>query len=366
MSYKKFIILSISIACIPLVLLAILLYLYDPYMLFHKPYFREVRFLKEMRVEDKSIIRDYDFNSYILGTSMLENTSAKEADKIIGGKWANISISGSTLKERAVILDYIFKLRNPINIIYSIDGYRLIDTDPIIYFNFDKVYKNYFFNLLAFYFKPNYIKCALEWSNNKQCIGTTNDLEGLTYWITDPSNKARFGGFDNWIKNKNHPEIYNDLQKLLKYNNNWQPHDERVNIEANKKYIKENLLDIMSKHKETNFHLIFPTYSRLYYKLSGYDKFAKITAALKWLVIQCDKLPNVKVYGFDDTSYANDIAHYKDISHYNTDMNSMQLKAIASNKHILTKDNIDSYLKTMEQNITNYDLTPLINALNKG
>ena len=44
-------------------------------------------------------------------------------------------------------------------------------------------------------------------------------------------------------------------------------------------------------------------------------------------------------------------------------MNSMQLDAIASGTHILTPQNIESYLATMEAKIKAYDLTPLISEI---
>ena len=68
------------------------------------------------------------------------------------------------------------------------------------------------------------------------------------------------------------------------------------------------------------------------------------------------------MYGFNNLSYTDtdDIANYRDFTHYNTDMNSLQLDAIKNKSHILTLENIDMYLNTMQQKIQNYDITPLI------
>ena len=74
-------------------------------------------------------------------------------------------------------------------------------------------------------------------------------------------------------------------------------------------------------------------------------------------------LPNMKIYGFDDLDYADNIANYKDLTHYNVDMNSMQLDAIANGTHILTAQNIDNYLATMESKIKSYDISPLIEQI---
>ena len=67
-------------------------------------------------------------------------------------------------------------------------------------------------------------------------------------------------------------------------------------------------------------------------------------------------ISNIKIYGFDDLDYADNLGNYFDSTHYNDDMNSMQLDAIATQTHIVTSENIDAYLDTMEQKIYEYDI----------
>jgi hypothetical protein len=55
-----------------------------------------------MRQQAAGIINNYEFDSIILGTSMLENTSAKEAGEKLGGKFMNISLSGSNFTKEVL------------------------------------------------------------------------------------------------------------------------------------------------------------------------------------------------------------------------------------------------------------------------
>lgn len=48
--------------------------------------------MKDMRMQARGLILYKDFDSAIIGTSMLENTSAKEANKKLGGNWINLSL----------------------------------------------------------------------------------------------------------------------------------------------------------------------------------------------------------------------------------------------------------------------------------
>lgn len=141
--YKRFIIFSLLLSFVFLGFLFALLYVYDPLQLYHKPYFREVAFSDDMRVQDKGIIKNYDFDSFILGTSMLNNTSVEETtDKLIGKKWINISIAGGSFNERAVILKYILTNNKAQHIIYSLDITQLLSPNVTATSNFDFLYDN--------------------------------------------------------------------------------------------------------------------------------------------------------------------------------------------------------------------------------
>ena len=84
---------------------------------------------------------------------------------------------------------------------------------------------------------------------------------------------------------------------------------------------------------------------------------------LIWFVKESVQYDNIKIYGFDTTNYPDNILNYRDSIHYNVDMNSMQIDAIANGTHILTPENIDEYLQTMENKIKAYDLAPLIREI---
>lgn len=197
-SFSFFIIfISIQIA---LLFISILLYIYDPFQFFHTPIFREKTFMGDMRVSAAGIIDHYDFDSIIAGSSMLENTSIKEAEQIIGGKWVNFSFGGSRFEERFILLNYILKNKKPIKkIIYGLDAYHLITPHtngmalkPELYDD-SKIIR--FFTRFTYFMNMHFIICALKWENNNDCVGM-NDLDKVTPWY--PKNKQYFNGFNNW------------------------------------------------------------------------------------------------------------------------------------------------------------------------
>ena len=150
---KKFIFISLLYPLPFVVILLGLLYIYDPFQIFHKPYFREATFFTDMRKQALGIIKHYKFDSYIIGTSMLENTDSKEATSKLNSddKWINISLSGSTFNERAIVLDYIFQNQNPKHIIYSLDGYHIVNSNNKSNLDWDFLYNNNLYDDIKIY-----------------------------------------------------------------------------------------------------------------------------------------------------------------------------------------------------------------------
>ncbi|MWV61862.1 hypothetical protein DCO58_07295 [Helicobacter saguini] len=262
-------------------------------------------------------------------------------------------MSGSSFNERAVVLKYLLKEKVINNVIYSLDWFGFSDENVIDSFDFlyiDDSIKN-----IRIYFNPHFITCALSWNLDFKCVGKKYDIyaDSMNFWMNDY--KKYFGSIKNYLQN---PENIKELKKPK----------EKINIieskKIGKKLVDKYVLNIMKNNPQTQFYLLIPTTSRLYYKLKG-DVFLKSWQQnIRYVVSECENLQNVRIYGFDDLDYADNIANYKDSRHYNVNMNLMQLKAIANQTHILDSKNIESYLQTMQEKIKNYDISPLITEVN--
>lgn len=355
-----------------------LLWLYDPFWLFHKPIFRATTYHSDMRIQAKGIIDSADFDSVILGSSMLENTSAKEAEEKLGGKWINLSLAGSDFSERKILLDYALKRKNIKQVIFSIDNFVLINGDKENSTSWrvdSRLYaEGLFLEKFKRYLNKKFIKCALRWSKKAECVGNKNDLETIAQDNNCRANKKYFGGMANWNEwqKEQAVRLYSEYVK-----NDFRPKSEetkRLNFDEQKIYLQESILRIIKENPQIEFYLIFPPHTRFYYALfpfseahhkgrKGKEIFAEVRQILPYFTQEVENLKNAKIYGFDNLDYADNIANYIDHEHYYLDMNSMQLDAIANGTHILTAQNIDKYLATMESKIKNYDITPLIKQI---
>lgn len=342
--------------------LCALLWLYDPFMFFHKPYFREQTFMSDRRLAVKGMVDFFEFDSAIFGSSILENTLSNEADKI-GGKWLNLAINSARIYEREDLIQYLLKRKQIKQIVYALENSYLVngefkanekaDFKPLnLNHSFEQNFK--------IYLDSHFIKCALKWSKKKECVG--RDLNTFADWYSQ-----NFLGFKNWNNDEKKMffeelKLYeNDSYKIVKF--------DKIGIQ---KYIKEHILFYVEQNPQINFHFILPTQSRFFWKIPYFWNGGKRSAKqyfndwktmILWFVKESAKYPNVKIYGFDDLDYADSLDNYTDARHYNVDMNLMQIDAIANGTHILTPENIDEYLQTMENKIKAYDLAPLIQEI---
>lgn len=378
-NYKNFAIFFVGIfgvASLATLALVALLYIYDPFWLFHKPIFRSTTYHSDMRIQAKGIIDNAEFDSLILGSSMLENTSAKEAGQKLGGKWINLSLAGSDFNERKILLNYALKRKNIKRVILSIDNYVLLngDRENSTSWRVDsRLYtEGLFLENFKRYLNKKFIKCTLRWSKKAECVGDKNDLETIAQ--TYRAERKYFGGFLFWIEwqKEQAVKLYSEYVK-----NDFRPKSaetKRLNFDEQKIYLQESVLQAIRENPQIEFYLIFPPYPRFFYALfpfeavyhkgrSGKEIFAEVRQILPYLTQKVANLENAKIYGFDNLDYTDNITNYCDHAHYWLDMNSMQLDAIANGTHILTPQNINSYLATMESKIKSYDITPLIEQI---
>lgn len=341
-------------------LITYLLYFYDPLQIFHKPILRPITFSSDTRVQNLGIIKFYDFDSIIIGSSMLLNTRSSWASDILDLKFMNLSMSNSRFIERKVILDYALQHKQIKHIIYSLDDYLIFNTDKDTS-SFDFLYKNDNAQNIRIYLNGKFIACALTWSLDGKCVGQSKDIDNIAAWA---DYKRNIMGLDNWIYYNF--EFQQPILKKLAFNDF--PHFEIIdskNAKIFKENMTENIIDLIRKHPHITFSIILPTYSRLYYRQITSKYYADIKANLKWFIREVNGLSNVRIYGFDDLSYADNLDNYRDLNHYNVDMNALQLDSILKQTHIINAQNMDAYFRILDKKILDFNVAPLVAKLQK-
>ncbi len=351
----------------------LLLYLYDPLKLYHKPFNEKYanRFHSNMREQAAGVIRNWDFDSIILGTSVLENSSANEASRKLGGKFVNLSLEGGNYFERQFVLSHVLKKKKIAKVIYSLDHLGVVSREGHPTFPLEKwtyLYDDNPFNDPQIYLNNKYMKCLLSFSSSEKCLGKETDLDMPNAWFRDQEHAVRFGGLDRWFQASNNFQIkevfkiISDTIRKIKEGTivNFRNNDER--IEQSKRYLDETILSEVLHYSDTEFILVLPPYSRIFFAIEAqYDKpmFRVFKESIRYLVTMSGQYPNLKLYGWGDHDFPDDIANYKDLFHYSEKINSWMLDAIEHKEGLLTSGNVEKYLERISEKGENYDLFEL-------
>lgn len=360
---------------LPLVAFVGVNWLVDPYRIFHKPWIGNDYYTSDRTMRDTAagIINTEEFDSVILGSSMAANFSPSEASQLFGNRFVNITMDGSGIPERSLVLRYALRQRQLSDVIFSFDWGSLrtpVSVSPVAPYAF--LYDNNRTNDLLIYasnLKPiRYAFCRnLVIASDVLCPNRKDDLENLVEWHSDWNHSKRFGGLNKWLEAKNDGQIKGALKSIADSVQTIESGKVKAvdpvmverNVERDRRVFKESLLSSAAQYPQTRFYLFFPPYSRLNYailKQSDPQRFEEYLGILRSVIRDAEKYPNVKVFGFETEDFLDDIANYKDTSHYHQRINSEILHWMKNDEHQLTSVNLEPYIQEIASRAANYPL----------
>jgi hypothetical protein len=369
----------LGLVLVPIISLMIAFLLYDPLQLYHKTSGRVLTLNSNMRIQAAGLIKHYDFDSVLLGTSVMENYSAKLTGELLHGNFLNISMSGADFFERAKVLEFLLGNKKINKVVYSLDSVY-INTRmgyPVFpYSTYEYLYDNNPLNDVRVYLNSHYIACLMAWSSSESCVGRPSDIDRPNAWSGDQEEMRRFGGLNKWCEASGNYMVQDSIAKIknaaqavasgatLQVTDNQM----RQRVAASLGYVDKYLIDFVKRNPGTNFYLVYPTYSRVQYAFwYQYRTVNSIihAAVVRHLVAESAGLPNMQVFGFENEAYSDDIANYKDIVHSNPDHDGYILASLANGRGRLTQANVDLYLEESRKKGLEYDLIGLAKKLDQ-
>ena len=287
---------------------SIAIFVHDPLQIWHKPLFRsQNRYSYTIRESAKAIIRDHHFDSIIIGNSHSENTSSKKAGEILGGKFFNLSISGSTLYEKNIILTYLLKRKQVNQIVYILDEhyFKLAKSTP--YFDpaqYDFLYNENPFDDYKIYLNNRYLLRTILFSHSAKCVGKKRNIDRPYAWDNMKSHTKRFGGFEKWIEHKKHNQLkdyFNSILNTPKEINNNKLDSEYIT--KMHEYFDNYLFSNIKNAPDTKFYIVISPVCNLELakRIREKDqKFEKQTEMLRYLVSKQAEYNNFEIYAFND------------------------------------------------------------------
>lgn len=320
-----------------LVLLGGLVIYIDPYFHFHGPVNGIEYLLNNERYQNDGILKNFDYDAVITGSSMTQNFKTSEMDAIFGVHSVKTAYSGGSYKE----VNNLVKVATSNNkqlkmVLRGLDYYRLLeDKDHTDYE--DEKYPTYLYDNNPF----NDVKYIY---NMTVLLQTVQNIIGRD---ADGRIETSFDKYSNWTKAyPSGSDIVNSkyARDTLTYAGSQMPmtEDDYAIVRGT---IEQNVLENAREYPDVDFYIFFTPYS-IYYMDYFYQngEMEKQLAAEKYaieLMLECDNIHIFSFFTQYDTLW--NLDEYRDVGHYSENVNTQILEWIHDGTGLITKDNYEAY-----------------------
>ena len=331
-----------------LAVIAVYVCVVDPFYHYHPPVAGTSAYFYSQVYQSPGIIKNFDFDSLIVGTSMTENFRASWFQEK-GYETQKISYSGGSTKDLATLTNLAFDKQSNIKFIWTdIEPYQILaDPDSVIQEVPAYLYNRFLSDDIGYWWNSDVF-----WTANARVaeavLGITHDTDDAYTW-EDPnlfSKERILNAFRSEFETlrENPPVSQIDFEKLC--------NTARANI--------DNYAEIIIAHPDTQFIFYFPPASALYWHrimLSGEEWILDLSEYVARELLQYD---NVQVYYFqDEYEWITNLDNYRDEGHHTPAINKGIFEKIMSGEKRLDAENIDSCFDGMRKWLRTYPFETL-------
>lgn len=321
----------------------------DPLFHYHAPLSNYEYPLDNERYQNDGIIRHFEYDSIITGTSMTENFMKTEADQLFGANFIKIPYNAGRYKEINDNLKKAYDVRLNIKYIIRCLDYSYLFQNKDAYRE-DISYPTYLYNDVLF--------DDLNYVLNKSIL-LERTCKVIQY--TKEGNKTTtFDEYTNW----NAQYTFGAESVLSTYTlGEAKPLRKFTEEECNMiiENVRQNVTDLADEHPETTFYLFFPPHSICYWDVQKNEglidwQIDAEQAAIKEIL----KHPNIQLFSFcNNFELVCNLNNYKDRGHYGEWVNSWILEWMHNGDYLLTEDNYQEYIDTIRNFYNSFDYSSL-------
>ncbi len=327
----------------------------DPYLHYHTPTEGLAYPLEKDRERyiNDGIMRHFDYDAVITGSSEASNFTVSEMDDLFGCKTVKNSIAGASFHETSLALEKAWE--NGHNVRYVV---RCLDSYTL-YEKWDEMH----YDAIPAYLYDKSLLNDVRYVYNLDVIADC--IKVLQYTKAGEKTPSLDMYGTSWAQN-----TYSRKTVLSNYKRRETPTETQRSSEGLiplvQKNMEKNVLNSVIAHPDTEFYLFFPPYSMVYW-----DRALREGSLQQ--IMDCEKaamemlLPyeNVHLFGFlQCEDVICELENYKDAIHYSKDINSYILECMAEEKYRLTLDNYQDYCSAVSEYLYNYDYDSLLKGGN--
>ncbi|WP_104747592.1 hypothetical protein [Helicobacter cetorum] len=352
-SYKKYIVFIFLFMLSAVVGVGIFNYIIDPF-----EYFRKAKYPIDYTSQDdyllfNGLIKHYDFENVIAGSSVSMNFSLKDTEKTLNmPKVIKLGMVSSVPIETIPTLSFALQHKPIKNILMDLTLLLNGEKYRLPYFMLQKYYPPinsllYLFNISVFK-KSLYYTFRFIPSIAKILKPTPFDLMFNIY------NNSEIETYDSSHLYHSYKTLTDKVEKFLKDKTLKDPH-----FTNSKEFDEKWTFQLVSFVKEhPNIHFIFwinPS-NILYYKAFPQSSIKDILEFDMFVTRKIVAYPNVEIHDLRTMPLASSIHQYMDTGHFDLKGAHEVLEAIKSKKYLLNKNNIDLFNQKLIKMIEDYQI----------
>lgn len=308
----------------------------DPYFHYRKPdlskYYYE---LDNQRSQNDGILRNFEYDAIITGSSMTENFKTSEMDELFGTNSVKVPFQGASFKEVNDNLRVAFNNNSSIKtVVRGLDLSLFLQDKDTMRYELDMyptyLYDDNIFNDVKYLFNKEVIFDRVYKMRQKK--GEQGFKPGIT----------SFDEYSCWQKDASFGK-----NEVLREGLEYCDSDAQVHLsEEEKKVIYENVVQnitsLPGEYTDVDFYYFFTPYSAAWWASQNVCRQVEAEKIVIELLLQ---YPNIHLYSFNNrTDITTDLNNYMDTSHYGQWFNSLILKWMKDGHYLLTEDNYLEYL----------------------
>ena len=354
MASKRWAVALIATVLVILIGLSSVIIAVDPYFHYHAPLSGLYYELNNERSQNDGIIRHFDYDAMIIGTSMAENFKTSEMDELFGTNSIKVPFAGGTYKELndniAKAIEYNPNLKmvvRPLDYAYLLDDADRVRNDLGTYP--DYLYDNNPFNDVNYIFNKEILFSI--------CFPMLKDAKA-----GKPAGITTFDDYANWMEDTKFgaKAVLGDRTEY-KEPEQVQPFVDEVK-EMVKTNIEQNVVELAKANPDVQFYYYLTPYSIAWWgsqmELGTAERFISAEEYAIELMLQCD---NIHLFSFNNEyDLTCNLDNYSDECHHGDWINSQILAWLYAGTDQLTPANYKEYIAVERDYYLGYDYDDLL------
>ncbi len=328
----------------------------DPLFHYHRPLDQTFSYvLNNQRYQNDGILKHFDYDAVITGTSMVENFLTSELDALFDVHSVKIPYVGASFREVNEGLETALKTHPDTRmVVRCLDMNKFMDDKDELRDDLGE-YPTYLYNRnplddVRYLFNRNVIfdRCLpmiAGWLKGEPA-GVT-DFDHYGYWMY-----KYYGKFGPKYVLEEMDPIEETVQ------DSHLSEETRAVIEDN---IQQNVVALARQYPDVTFYIYLAPYSAAWWgRIYSRGTIFRQTEAEQFVIEQLLECENIRVYSFNTMiEMTSDLNNYKDTRHYGETISSSILRWMKEGTGLLTQENYLDYIEKERQIYTSYDYSTL-------